>query len=89
MRLLATLCWAFVVLVPSRSGAAVILGPFTGSTDGSDPTMANRLLRDGLISDCSGKTFPGTVLSTVACETFCSTTRVRRSRHGVGDGRRG
>ena len=70
MKLLAVLCLSFVVLVPSRSDAAVILGPFTGDIDGSDPTMNARLSRNGIDSTCAGKAFPGTISTAVGYESF-------------------
>ena len=70
MKLLAVVCLSFVVLLPSRADAAVILGPFTGDIDGSDPTMNPRLNRNGIESTCSGKAFPGTFSEAVGYETF-------------------
>jgi hypothetical protein len=60
---------AVFVLAPIQAGAATI-GPFGGTLDSSDPSMSNRLSRNGVTSTCVGKAFPGTLPGPVSYETF-------------------
>lgn len=65
---LVLLAVAWVIAVPSY---AAVLGPFSGTWDAGDPTMANRLFRNGTPSTCgSSKAFPGIFSGTNSYEIF-------------------
>ena len=71
-RLVACVCFALfaAVMAPSSAAAAVILGPYVGTLDGSDPSMPDRLLRDAPASSCLAPTTAATLTGPVSYETF-------------------